>query len=527
MNSTLRRIVAGSACCAAGLLSMPKAPDAAPGQAAAPDPEISVERSVPAPAQVHAVPSTMAFQGFLADSTGAPINDTVDLTFALYNTQSGGSSIWSETQLNVNVSQGVFSSPLGQVTPLSASLFSGSPLWLGISVDGGAELPRTQLRTSPFAFRAAVADSAAVTGMADDGDWTISGGDTYRTSGRVGVGTAAPQVMVDLRTAQETFDTALHMGVVANATPGIDFMFEHTTFGLPRGNAYLFMSGGNGGSGNALSIAATDGNVSPGSVNLLMPSFQPAMQMTWSSSGADLSVHDASALPVISLSGTSTGDAAAQLPAASINDVELGSEPGVAGRAFASNVTLTGGVQVIVSRTITVPADGWVLAMASLQLEIVHSSGTQSLAVFGLSDDGVSFGTAQDIDVILPTLLTGGSYFLPFHSSAVFAATAGAHTFYVLGSELLGSFTAREMNLNLVYFPTAYGTVDPVLAHAGGDDREAPDRGAMSRAEIAAEQAEAARFADERIRRELDEVEARVAELRSELAARATPLPAR
>jgi hypothetical protein len=521
MGSTPRRMFTGSACCAAGLLMWMGAP------VAAPDGEVEVPQATPVPMEVQAVPSTMAFQGFLSDSTGTPINGTVNLAFALYATQSGGSSIWSETQPGVNVSQGVFGVALGQVTPLNASLFGSVPRWLGIAVNGGAELPRTQLHTSPFAFRAAVADSAAVAGAADDGDWTISGSDIYRTTGRVGVGTTAPQTMVDLRTAQETFDTALHMGVVANSTPGIDFMFEHSTSGLPRGNAYLFMSGGNGGNGNALSIAATDGNISPGTVNLLMPSFQPAMQMSWSSFGADLSVHDASALPVISLSGTSTGDAAAQLPASSINATELASEPGVASRAFDSNVALTGGVQVIVSRTISVPADGWVLAMASLQVAITHTSGTQSIGVFGLSDDGVSFGTAQDIDFILPSVLPSSSYFLPFHSSAVFAVTSGARTFYVVGQESAGGFEAREMNLSLVYFPTAYGTVDPVLAHAGPDDREAPDRGAMSRAEITAEQADAARFDDDRLRRELDEVEARVAALRSELTARAGEPPRR
>ncbi|MGQ0721149.1 MAG: hypothetical protein ACT4PE_06205 [Candidatus Eiseniibacteriota bacterium] len=521
MNSPSRRIHTGSAYCAAGLLIW------AGASAAAPAGDVEAPATVPVPAQVLAVPSTMAFQGFLADSTGTPINGTVNLAFALYSTPTGGASLWSETQLGVSVSQGVFGVALGQVTPLGAGLFAALPRWLGVAVNGAAELPRTELRTSPFAFRAAVADSAAVTGAADDGDWTISGGDIYRTTGRVGVGTTAPQTMVDLRTAQETFDTALHMGVAGNATPNIDFMFEHQTFGLPRGNAYLFMSGGNGGSGNALSIAATDGNISPGTMNMLTPSFQPAMQMSWSSFGGDLAAYDSASQPVISLLGTTTGDAAVQLPAASVNASETATEPGVACRAFDSNIALTGGVQVIISRTITVPADGWVLAMASLQVAITHTSGTQSIGIFGLSDDGVSFGTAQDIDFILPSLLPSSSYFLPFHSSAVFAVTAGARTFYIVGQESAGGFEARETTLNLVYFPTAYGTVDPVLANAGPDDREAPGRAALSGAEIAAEQAEAGRFDDERIRRELDEVEARVAALKSELAARVGAPPRR
>jgi len=39
---------------------------------------------------------------------------------------------------------------------------------------------------------------------------------------------------------------------------------------------------------------------------------------------------------------------------------------------------------------------------------------------------------------------------------------AGAYTYYYLAYEYSGSVSVADMQINLVYFPTAYGDVDPV-----------------------------------------------------------------
>ncbi len=107
-----------------------------------------------------AVPNTIGFQGYLADSEGAPVNGTVDMTFGLYSLESGGSVLWSETQTGVAVTNGVYSVTLGSVTPLNLPF--DQHYWLGVKAGSDDEMtPRTPLTSVPYAFRAGTADGLA------------------------------------------------------------------------------------------------------------------------------------------------------------------------------------------------------------------------------------------------------------------------------------------------------------------------------------------------------------------------------
>jgi hypothetical protein len=92
--------------------------------------------------------TTISYQGNLTDAQGQPINATLPMTFKLYSTPTGGTALWTEQRTGNNavpVTDGLFSVSLGSVTSLPRSLF-GEPLWLGISVDGDAEMaPRERL----------------------------------------------------------------------------------------------------------------------------------------------------------------------------------------------------------------------------------------------------------------------------------------------------------------------------------------------------------------------------------------------
>ncbi len=152
-----------------------------------------------------AVPSQIAFQGLLFDDTvspSAPVEGSVNLEVRLWDAASGGSVQWGpETHNGVPVSTGVFQIALGSSVSLPISVFDGSPLFLGISVNGEAELPRTQLLASPFAMRAQEADHALTADTAiisDDGDWTQSGADLYFDTGNVGIGTDTPSALLDV-----------------------------------------------------------------------------------------------------------------------------------------------------------------------------------------------------------------------------------------------------------------------------------------------------------------------------------------
>ena len=129
------------------------------------------------PAQA-TVPNTLNFQGLLTDHAGSRLNATVTITFKLYTVASGGSSLWSETQAGVAVSNGVFNVTLGQpATPLSPGVFNGPvPLYLGITVGADAEMvPRTPLSSAAYALEVSGCSSG----------FTNCGGTCARLSGDV------------------------------------------------------------------------------------------------------------------------------------------------------------------------------------------------------------------------------------------------------------------------------------------------------------------------------------------------------
>jgi hypothetical protein len=101
--------------------------------------------------------TTVNYQGRLADRLGTPIDDTVSLTFALYETETGGTAVWSESHSAVPVSDGLFSVRLGQITPLSADLLAEN-LWLEVQVDTDPPMtPREKLAAVPYAMQAGLA----------------------------------------------------------------------------------------------------------------------------------------------------------------------------------------------------------------------------------------------------------------------------------------------------------------------------------------------------------------------------------
>ncbi len=126
-----------------------------------------------------AVPQTLSYQGVLNDSGGTVVPDgDYDLTFRLFDLETGGTPLWSETQ-TVTVTDGVFDVILGSVTGLVLEF--EDQYWLGLSVEGGAELtPRTQLTSAPYALRAGSVDPdvvGSVDGVTnDEGDIDLVAG---------------------------------------------------------------------------------------------------------------------------------------------------------------------------------------------------------------------------------------------------------------------------------------------------------------------------------------------------------------
>jgi len=186
------------------------------------------------------VPQTMNVQGVLMDDLGHPLPDgDYTVSFMLWDAPTDGSDFWNE-DIVVTQANGYFDVILNDVDPL---IFDKT-LWLSMQVAGDSVMePRIEMTSVGSALMAARVDrnaavlslnglknnvqiqgganvtvtqadstitiSAAATGGGDDGDWTISGDDLYKDTGRVHVGTA--QKLAEVPDAEPVGDEGAKM----------------------------------------------------------------------------------------------------------------------------------------------------------------------------------------------------------------------------------------------------------------------------------------------------------------------------
>lgn len=110
-----------------------------------------------------AQPTQMTFTGNLSNS-GAPTTGNHNFVFTLFDQPSGGTNAWTESQANVAVNNGVITTVLGASTPLTPAILNGAPLYLEVTVDGTVLSPRVAVVSTPYAVRAAVANTSSTLG---------------------------------------------------------------------------------------------------------------------------------------------------------------------------------------------------------------------------------------------------------------------------------------------------------------------------------------------------------------------------
>lgn len=111
-------------------------------------------------AQAAGTPGTISFVARLADN-GQPIVGAHDFELALYDMQTGGTAVWTESRTGVTVpSDGILYLDLGSVTPLDATVFGGTKKYLEVTIDGQITTPRIVIESTPYAIRAGEATHA-------------------------------------------------------------------------------------------------------------------------------------------------------------------------------------------------------------------------------------------------------------------------------------------------------------------------------------------------------------------------------
>jgi len=142
------------------------------------------------------IPHQMNLQGVLVDTSGAAMkNDTVSVTFTIYDAALGGSAKWTETDTVATDEAGVFSIVLGGSLPIPDSVFSDTLRWLGIQVEAEPELtPRTQLVSAPYSFVSGNVGTGSASGWIDNGSVVA----LETTADSVGIGTSTPTEMLEV-----------------------------------------------------------------------------------------------------------------------------------------------------------------------------------------------------------------------------------------------------------------------------------------------------------------------------------------
>ncbi len=115
---------------------------------------------------VWALPSTATITGTLATAGGTAVTDGQYAAFiSLFDKAVGGTAVWAENGVKLDVKGGVFTYELGSATPLPADKLAAlDQLWIGIQIAPDPELPRRPVGSVLYALAAAQAKALSCTG---------------------------------------------------------------------------------------------------------------------------------------------------------------------------------------------------------------------------------------------------------------------------------------------------------------------------------------------------------------------------
>ena len=120
-------------------------------------------------AQVSPPPDQVELQLRLLNNQSMPVNGAVSVEARIYDQETGGSALWTETHA-ATAQSGVVSLRLGSLVGFPSTLFDNGTLFLTYSVDAEPEMtPRRELASVPFTIRARrVAELDATTDISDE-----------------------------------------------------------------------------------------------------------------------------------------------------------------------------------------------------------------------------------------------------------------------------------------------------------------------------------------------------------------------
>ncbi|MCD6594685.1 hypothetical protein J7L68_03310 [bacterium] len=340
------------------------------------------------------VPRLISYQGKLTNDAGVALDGSHDITFYLYDVETGGTAIWNEAHTAasghpVTVTNGLFDVELGTLTPLNIA-FDGT-YWLELKVGTETLSPRERMVAVPYAFRAIVADTAMVVGSgAVQSDGTSITGD----------GTASNKLSAVLGNSIETGE--ITDGTIVDADINASAAIDWSKINHPTLDNYQYWTATDGAnntnvnSTSSLTFTGTGGasvTVSSGTVTIDASSAGD----NW---GSQTVVSDAT----ITGNGTS-GSPLSVVYGNAANTAVQGNK----------TATITAGTGLSGGGTITLGAGGTVTLTNSAPDQTVSITGgginvvTGTYPNFTITGTEVDGSTTNEIQTMVATAVTGGA----------------------------------------------------------------------------------------------------------------------
>lgn len=439
-----------------------------------------------APVALADVPPEMSIQGRLTNNAGAPVPAGLkNFTFKIFDAPAGGTEIWpggpGELQTLTTDANGLWNAGVGTVIPLTEAVFQAPVRWLEVRIDDGVNppetLPRIELRTNPYTYRAATSQQAdSLGGMSLDDlmdKFVDEVGDTM--TGQLSVDWAhdnlGSSVSIDTHNDGWTpfWNDDLGFGNwgIAADVAGNDNNFNIGVAGAGRGNNSF-------GDFNHGVWGFAEGT---GSINIGVRG-QTSNDGTANYSG----YFDGGDIFVVSPFTAGTGGVI--LPPDAIDNTEILNEPGIAyDNSILAGTLAPSDIGLDIARvTLTAPASGYVVVTATV---VVRFSGTTgaNYAWINLDVSGTNnhFSNSTWYWAGAAAHAGTGNEYQTLTATRVFSVSAGSGTYEVIGnaytSNAVGAGTAVwSANILATYQPTSYGGVDALVANAAGFEHSSEAR---------------------------------------------------